>query len=364
MNYGYSYTFPAMRGIQAGREYFVAMCPLRLLPKLFLFNETELPPELRAQRSLNTARIPDIKQYVIDNPKNYAFSAITASMDGDVEFQQALIDGQSSDVGKLVISMSARFVINDGQHRRAAIEAVLQEKPELGDETIAVVFYLDAGLTNCQQLFADLNKHAVRPTKSLGVLYDYRDPLACLSRKLMETIPCFKNLTETEKTTISNRSIKLFTLNGIYQATGRLLKKRKNDLISPAEDKLAIEFWTEAYNLIPEWKLAAKRKVTSSELRRDFVHVHNVLLDALGQIGYELIAQHPENWKNQFQQLEGLDWSRSNPIWEGRALLQGQMSKSGQSVRLTANFLRKHLGLKLSLEDEKLEQMYSSKQKI
>jgi DNA sulfur modification protein DndB len=60
--------------------------------------------------------------------------------------------------------MSSRFLINDGQHRRAAIEEALKVRPEFGDETISVVFFIDAGLENSQQMFADLNKHAVRPT--------------------------------------------------------------------------------------------------------------------------------------------------------------------------------------------------------
>ena len=318
-------------------------------------------PELRAQRSLNTARIPEIKQYVIDNLKDYAFSAITASIDGIVEFKPAIVDGQSSDVGKLIVPMSARFVINDGQHRRAAIEAALNERPELSGETIAVVFYMDAGLKRCQQLFADLNKHAIRPTKSIGVLYDYRDPLAGLSRKLIDSIPCFKGLTEIEKTTISNRSIKLFTLSGIYQATGALLKKHKNDSISAQEEQIAIEFWFELYNAIPEWKLAAKRQVSSAELRRDYIHVHNVVLEALGQAGHELLAQYPDNWKSKLQNLKDIDWSRSNPIWEGRTMQGGQMSKSNHSVRLTSNLFKAYLNLKLSQEDQNLELSYQVK---
>ena len=67
MSYGYTYTFPALRGIQAGNEYYVAMCPLKLLPKIFLFDEAPIPPELRAQRTLNQARIPEIAHYIIDN---------------------------------------------------------------------------------------------------------------------------------------------------------------------------------------------------------------------------------------------------------------------------------------------------------
>jgi DNA sulfur modification protein DndB len=44
-----------------------------------------------------------------------------------------------SDVVRLFIPMSANF--NDGQHYRAAIEAVLEERLELGIEAIAVVFF-------------------------------------------------------------------------------------------------------------------------------------------------------------------------------------------------------------------------------
>ena len=38
----FEYVFPAIRGIQAGREYYVSMCPLRLIPRIFLFDEDEL----------------------------------------------------------------------------------------------------------------------------------------------------------------------------------------------------------------------------------------------------------------------------------------------------------------------------------
>ena len=80
----FNYTLIALRGIQAGCEYFVAMCPLRLLPRIFLFNEIELPPELRSQRLLNRARLPAMIRYLVDQPHGYIFSAITASIDGEI----------------------------------------------------------------------------------------------------------------------------------------------------------------------------------------------------------------------------------------------------------------------------------------
>src|SRR5262245_219852 len=83
---GIAYIFHTICGIQARREYYVSMCPLRLLPKIFLFDEEELVPELRAQRSLNKSRVPELARYVLDHRDDYVFSAITASVDGEMRF--------------------------------------------------------------------------------------------------------------------------------------------------------------------------------------------------------------------------------------------------------------------------------------
>jgi len=300
--------------------------------------------------------VPEIARYILENQHGYAFSAITASIDGEVRFEPAKMDDGTSDVGQLVVPMSARCVINDGQHRRAAIEKALEECPELGDETIAVVFYVDVDLHRSQQLFADLNKHAVRPTRSLGVLYDNRDPLAGLARTLADKAIPFRGLTELEKTSISNRSIKLFTLNAIYQATGALLGKRKNDPIGEKEEAVALRFWNELTKVVSEWQLAVEREISSAELRRDYVHVHAVSLHALGIAGRALLQVYPDDWPQRLQLLREVDWARSNTrLWEGRAMSGGQMSKARQNVRLTANLLKQVLGLGLTPEEQKIE---------
>src|SRR5688572_18326710 len=129
----FGYSFPAIRGVQAGREYFVSMCPLRIIPKIFLFNEEELVPELRAQRVLNKVRVPEMARYLLQNRTSYAFSALTASVDGAVKFTPADEGPAGQMLGRLNVAMDARFVINDGQHRRAAIEAAIREAPDLAD---------------------------------------------------------------------------------------------------------------------------------------------------------------------------------------------------------------------------------------
>ena len=39
--------------------------------------------------------------------------------------------------------MDARMLINDGQHRRAAVEEAMKECPELRDEHVPVIFFID-----------------------------------------------------------------------------------------------------------------------------------------------------------------------------------------------------------------------------
>ena len=351
-----SYRFPALRGVQAGRAYYVIMCPMRLAPKLFLFDEEELPPELRAQRVLNKARIPDITNYIAQNKDQYIFSSLTASIDGETHFTPVDDTDGGRNIGSLTIPMNSRLIINDGQHRRAAIEEALKEAPELGDETISIVFFLDQGLRRSQQQFADLNKHAVRPTRSLGILYDHRDGMARLARHLADSVPVFRGLIELEKTTISNRSAKLFTLSAVYQATSALLGSVRH-INGPTEEEssFACEYWTAVGEAIPEWQLAARRQISCAELRKEFVHAHGVVLHALGLAGETMAGAGGTEWKIHLHGLSKIDWRRRNPMWEGRAMIAGRMSKVHNNVVLTAVAIKRLLGLRLTADEHELD---------
>ena len=356
----FKYVFPSIRGIQAQREYYVSMCPLRLIPKLFLFDEDEVVPELRAQRHLNRSRVPEMSRYLTENPIDYVFSAITASIDGEVTFIQSTEKGESatSRIGYLHIPMEARFIINDGQHRRAAIESALCERPELGDETIAVVFFLDIGLERCQQMFADLNRYAVRPSASIGILYDHRDEFAILVKDMIARSSVFRNMVEMEKTTLSARSLRLFTLSAIYHATGELLKGI--EIEAPEEAAvLALDFWEEIASHIQEWERVSRGEIKSGEVRVDYLHTYGVILQGLARAGNTLLLKHPQDWKKWISKIGKIDWRRSNTaLWEGRAMIAGRVSKGERNVSLTTNAIKSCIGLTLSPDEQRLEDAF------
>ena len=358
MTADFKYVFPAIRGIQARREYYVSMCPLRLIPRLFIFNGEEMAPELRAQRYLNKARIPEMSRYIHENPDDYVFSALTASIDGEVAFEHLSGEERADRIGLLHVPMAARFVINDGQHRRAAIEMALEHRPEIGEETIAVVFFRDVGLERCQQMFADLNRYAVRPSKSLGLLYDHRDEAAELAKTLIKRSTIFGGLVELEKTTLSRRSRRLFTLSAIYNATAELVKDL--DLDGPREEaELALTFWEEVARHIKEWELVRAGDATAGEVRTDYIHTHGVVLQALARAGNVLVRRHPRAWQEKIGRIAGIDWRRGNAeLWEGRALLAGRLRKSQNNVTLTANAIKTHLGLPLSPDEQRIEDAF------
>ncbi|MCY4419971.1 MAG: DNA sulfur modification protein DndB [Gammaproteobacteria bacterium] len=355
----YLHSFPAVRGIQSGRPCYIAMCPMRVVPTLFKFDEEEVPPELRAQRTLNLNRVPEIASYLLDNPQDYTLSCVTASINSKVSFAPSEDIGLGANIGTLTVPMDAQIIINDGQHRRKAIEAAIKENPELGHDSIPVMFFIDEGLARAQQMFADLNKHAVRPSDSLSTLYDLRDQISELGRHVQKNVHVFSRTTEMEKSSISNRSLKLFTLSAIKNATKALLKKSGKDTISKGDKDLAVKFWNDVAANMPDWQKVLSREIAPSGLRESFVHAHGVTLQAIGIVGSELLLLPERSWKAKLKKLKSIDWSRINPAWEGRAMNNGRISKATYNVARTAIYIKKELNMPLRDEDKQIEQEFT-----
>jgi len=347
--------FPAIRGVQAGREYYVTMWTLRTLRQISIFDEKELPPELRAQRVLNKGRIPEIADYILDNPADYVFSAITASIDSQVVFEPFSKERGEDRLGTLKVPMDAKFIINDGQHRRAAIIEALNQKPELAYETIAVVFFLDIGLERCQQMFADLNRHAIRPSRSLGLLYDHRNDKAKLARLVVMKSEIFRDIVDLEKSSLALRSRRLFTLSAFFNACADLVQGLATGNLEE-DANLARDYWEAVARHFPSWAQVREGRMPASEVRDGYIHSHGIVLQALGKTGNTLLKTSPSKWKGKLAALKDIDWSRSNAkIWEGRAMIGGKVSKATTNIVLTTNVVKKALGLPLAEDEQKIE---------
>lgn len=334
-----AYIFPAIKGIQAQREYYVSMVPLEVIARIFQFADEELPAEVRAQRVLNKARIPEIRDYILENPDSYVFSALTVSVDGNMEFSE--LSPENEQLGTISIPMTSRFLINDGQHRRAAIAEALRMNPNLKTEHISVVFYKDEGLVRSKQMFSDLNRFAIKPTKSINILFNSREESSVIAKRLIEEVDAFKGLVEKERTAISNRSKALFTLSAICTATNELLK----DISAPFEEKITIAklFWSTVGECIEDWTAVKNGYRKSSEIRQESICSLSITLVALGFGGNALIQAFPNDWVKKLGMLKKIDWSKSNLIWENLVFVNGRVAANRSTQRAMSNFIKEFL---------------------
>ena len=341
------YSFSAIRGVQAGHPYYTVMIALSQVPRLFCFDDGGLPADLRAQRILSKVRVPQIANYLADNWHDYILSSLCASVDGDMSFRAASESREFRNVGILTISMNSRILLNDGQHRRAAIEVALKTRPEIENETISVVMFADRGLERSQQMFADLNKNAVRPSSSLSVLFDHRDPLARLSAHVLSKIEFFQRFTDLEHSSISNRSTAIYTLSSLNRANCWLAGKEANRF-GENSASLVVDFWSALYSHMKDWQRLDAGTLKACDLRQNTVHAHGVLLQGLGLVGGRLLKERPQDWRCALGKLEAVDWSRRNTtLWGDRVMNGSRINGQKRAVLLGANVLCRMIGLEL-----------------
>lgn len=348
-------SFPAMRGVIGKRQYFNTMMGLSEIPHLFKFNDwKQFTPELRAQRVLVKSRVPEIVKYIIDNEDSYLFSSITAAYDTEVKFKPF---EEGADIGYVEMDLEdAKFLINDGQHRCAAITAALNENPALGKEKISVLLFPWENLERAQQMFTDLNRFVQKTSKSLNILYDHRDALSGFTMEVTELVPVFKGMIDREKLTIPIRSEKLFTLSTLYDANEELIgtKLEKPDT-KEYKDKLerAIAYWKTVSRVIPDWEKVKDGSIKAPMLRQEKINTHGVVLRALGGLGRALIEAHPEKWEQKLGALKEVDWRKSvghkvNPEWENVCITAGSVLSNRQARVATLAVLKGKVGLGLT----------------
>ena len=346
------YRFPVVRGVQAKREYYIAMVPLKMIPKLFPPEEEYVPPEFRAQRKLNEIRIPVISKYILENRENYVFSALAASIDGYFKF----CPSEFPDVGVLEISMDAKILINDGQHRKAAILEAISEDESLLNETISVVFFEDQGLARSQQMFTDLNKHAVKTSNSIAELYDSRDELAVYTRSVVSKIKFLNSYTDKEKDILGKYSSNLFTLNTFYVANKKIVSGK---VVTEDTESFLLRFWENVVKNIAQWNELENKEISKVDLRENYIVTQAIVIQALGRIGNAFLS-HPEyDMEKTLRGLKKIDWKRNAECWQLRAIkANGRMISGETAVLLTANVIKQELGLPLSTDEAEREEKF------
>lgn len=355
---GPEFKIPAVRGIQGGHAFFTAMCPIRLLPRLFPIGVDKSTNDAsQSFRKVSLTRVREIAKNIIAHREDFHLATVTISIEQHVRF---LASGSSRSkeptAGDLVIPLEARLTVVDGIHRIYGLQRALSECPSLANDCISLLIHIDPDGTRRGQIFSDVKRHERPSAQSLRIGLDDRDEMARLTREVITIVPAFVDSIEMEKTAISNRSRKLFTLSALYQANQVLLADSKD---APYADKLrlATDFWNEVSARIPGWAEIIDGQVSAAEIRANYIHCHGIGIAAIARAGRSLLAEFPNGWQKRLKKLSSLNWSRANSeLWEGRAMIGGRLSKSSSAVALAGNAVKMHLGLKLTADEQAMEE--------
>ena len=335
-------SFPAIRGIQANRVYYTSMWTYGLMSKITIFEDPNTDAFSTIQRKLNESRIPEMKDYILNNRDSYVFSAITASIDKDVDFTPS---SPGANTGILTIPMDAKFVVNDGQHRRKSIMEALKDDPSLAEETISVVFFVNVDVRRGQQMFADLNGKGVKTGRAINTLFNHRDHFSNITREIVRGSEILRKSMDFQKTSLSKRSKHLFTYSSIGSAVSELMKGPVSTKDIHKDIGTAREYFASLISCFPQWEQVADERLSAAEVRDTSIATSGVILHAFGRIGNDLLTNHTSDWKSYIAKIRSVNFDRTHPDWAGRVIVQDKISKSSQSILMASAYIKRKIGL-------------------
>lgn len=232
-----SYLLPAIKGRFGNVVYFSSVMPMNLIAEKVDFvkdvhNSKRLSDMI--QRVVKDERQKEIEDYIINDPDRFFNSLVLAVYNGAPAWYPADISSDSeyfkenmfvettlSSVGFLEFSGEETIIAIDGQHRLAGIKGACSKDDSLSDR-VSVIFIAHSKegplRERTRRLFTVLNKYAKPVAKSDIISLDENDPMAIVTRRLVEDYKMFSGdrILIKEKANINAAAGSITTIENLY----------------------------------------------------------------------------------------------------------------------------------------------------
>lgn len=372
---------PAFKGHLGGVDFFVIILSFSKLARYIELTDPNLPAPERENRRPRPGRYAEIAKYILDNPRDYRFSALTCTYGkkGTEERDNwRAVDPDAPEgspgwmIGELTLDMGDPLIIVDGQHRLGAIKEAINSKdnknPKLRNETIPLILFPYIDMETNQQLFSDLNRTAKKTSKSLDVFFNRRDVENRVVQTVVNEVSVFKERVDVENISVAKSTDKVFTLAGVYQATTPMIKaayigglveeelKGGNKLENEKgnEDEY-VEFLVDAWKFIaeqfPEWGKVVSGEMNITKHRQNYLHWNSGVLSSIGEFVGFVMGERGTGWKDVAKTAlthpGNGNWRRDARYWGGIILAGDQvLPRSAVRIQLIA-YLKLKSGLSL-----------------
>ena len=234
---------PALRAHMGDWVYYISFMPMsEIANRISIAESIHSAETLREllQRQL-TNRSGEIQAYLQSQPQRFFNALVVGTYGGHPQWHEVTIRKIETRIGEapeylegalgiLTLQGTEKLFAIDGQHRVAGIEKAVEEKPELGNEEVCVLFVAgviaekrsddEQGFERTRRLFTTLNRYAKPVSKRDIIALDEDDVIAITTRELVEKLPVFRNKISVKKTkslSVSDRT-SLTTIVAIYDS--------------------------------------------------------------------------------------------------------------------------------------------------
>ena len=194
-------------------------------------------------------------------------------------------------------------------------------------------------------MFTDLNKHAVKTSNSISELYDGRDALAVMTRRVIESVSFLNSYVDKEHDHLGIYSKHLFTLNHFYKANKRIVGKKHS---YQAEEFLTRYWELVSKNMMP-WIEMEKGSLCKTDLRSQYVASQAIIIQIFGKVGVYYYQGTEDDMESSLMKLQLIDWKRSNHQWKRITQLGGRMVNCEKTICLAANLIKQTVGDRIEL---------------
>jgi DNA sulfur modification protein DndB len=338
------FEFPAVQGLQGGRQYFATCIPFRALSRMLAIDTGNTLD--RSQRDVDEKRAKALAEYIKDNPQGFVIPSLTGVINADeLKFTE---HKEGTFAGTISVPMDAEIKLFDGQHRAVGILLAIKECAGLGANSVPVQLFTDMSLAARQQAFSDINSNAKAVSTSLNQTYNKRDEATQALADIAADGPLASYI-EYEKNSVAGKSEKFFALKNVVDANRILLRLGKK--VAPQADQVefAKRWWKKIARVVKWENTLIFDGFTAERGREEFITYHAVGLMALARL-WNIISDHGYFTDDHITEIERRMWNinftRSNPCWRGLCVSDdGKMISGLKAQEATAQEIYRQLNL-------------------
>ncbi|HDY8008065.1 TPA: DNA sulfur modification protein DndB [Vibrio vulnificus] len=347
MSNNFCYEFPVVRGIQAGRVFYMATVPMRVVRNMFKLDTGDGSALSRSQREVNLTRAKRFAEYLQQNKESFVVPALTGFVNVEpgtsVEFKQSNI----ANVGTLSVPMEAALLFVDGQHRASGVAMAMEDeetRTELGQQSAPVMLFESLTLEERQSMFSDINGNVAKPAQALSDTYNNRDELAVFAKELAVNIPQFIDLVDFERNVVSGKSTYLFSIKTIKEVSATVAGLKNKQSVTNEDKALITQFWQSWFERIDFEEKFAQCENNAQQFKEKTIITTGVVMKAAALAVKEAGIDNVD-----FTLLSSIDWSRDSKTFHGRCVdaQLKTMKADSTATKLTAAKLLTLMGVEL-----------------